>query len=331
MDTRDDEIAKVELLLEESRAARYRSALDMVRLAEHARDRALALGEEADRHQVADVRARAFAELANAYRLADQLDRSDEAIGAAFRHYVSGSKDPMLLALLADRLSSLLCHRRRFPEALGLLDILIAFYRSAGEEHLAGRALVKQGLYASYSEDTARAIVLTLEGLRLIDGLKEPAILLSALHNLLDFASRLEYHDVVRRLLPRIRPLHGDNRLSLLRLRWIEGRAAPSAEESERVLREVRNGFLREGLIFPASLVSLDLALVLTRLGRPGDVAELATELIASFRALRVGPEAMAALILLRRAAQGHGAAERIEERVRAARQAIRTIAGSWG
>lgn len=330
MDTLD-EIAKVELLLEESRSARYRSALDMVRLAEHARDRSLAIGEEAGRQRVADVRARAFAELANAYRLSDQLDLSDKAIDAAFRQYTSGSKDPMLLALVADRLSSLLCHRRRFPEALGLLDILVAFYRAAGEEHLAGRALVKQGLYASYSDDMERAIALTLEGMNLVDAVREPATVVSALHNLLDFASRLEFHDVVRRLLPKIRPLHGDNLLLLLRLRWIEGRAAPSAEESERVLREVRNGFLREGLIFPASLVSLDLVLVLTRLGRTEEIVELATELIVSFRALRVGREAIAALILLRRAAEGQSVAERIEERVRIARQAIRTLPGNRG
>jgi hypothetical protein len=123
--------------------------------------------------------------------------------------------------------------------------------------------------------------------------------------------------------------LHGDNRLNLLRLGWIEARVAAAtgeADEAERGFGEVRSGFLEKGLVFPASLVSLDLALLLVRLGRTGQIVTLAAELVQSFTARGVGREAVVALVLLRRAAESQRSSEELEERVRIARKAIRGL-----
>ncbi len=136
----------------------------------------------------------------------------------------------------------------------------------------------------------------------------------------------------VRRLLPGVLPLYGEDRLNRLRLGWVEARVAAGLKEvreAERTFREVRGGFLGEGLLFPGSLVSLDLALLLLQEGRAVEIVELAGELILSFRALGVGREAVASLVLLRRAAEGTWRSETeemLKERILAAREAVRAI-----
>lgn len=323
-------VEKIDLLLEKSHAKRYRDPQEMVRLAELARDEAERLGAS---RPAADLRCRVFAEVANAYRLSDRLDLAEQAMQRALGSFEAGSKSSGLLALLADRLSSLLCHRRRFPEALELLDILGELYRSSGEEHLAGRALILRGLYTEYSGDPERALDLTLEALALIDREKDPALLLAAVHNLLWCATEMGLFAAVRRLLPGVRPLYGEgDRLSRLRLSWVEARVAAGlgeGGEAERIFQEVRGGFLGEGLLFPGSLVSLDLALLLLAQGRVAEIGELAAELILSFRTLGVGREALASLVLLRRAAEGawrSETAEMLRERILAARETVGAV-----
>jgi len=305
-----DRLARIEMLLGESRAHRYDDPQEMVYLAELARAAADRLdpgllGETT----VTDLQARVWAELGNAYRLADALDLAETAMGQAVRCFEDGTRDAGLLSLISTRLSSLLCHRRRFPEAFELLDRLHAHYLSQGEHHLAGHALIKRGLYMAYSGESGGAILVTCEGLSRIDVDRDPTLTLSAVHNLLLCASQLGRFALARRLMETVRPLYErqQNGLNLLRLRWVEGQVAAGLGEpveAEAAFQEVRSGFLAVGLVFPASMVSLDLALLWAEQGRTTEIRDLALELIASFRALGVGREATIALVLLRRACE---------------------------
>jgi len=332
-----DPIAVVDLLLAASRACRYDDVSRMVYLAELAQGAADRLS--AARHgaaAVADVRARAWAELANAYRLADRLERAEAALERAVECFEAGSGDQTLLALIADRFATLLCHRRRFSEALALLDRLAAFHLSRGERRLAGRVLVTRGLYTVNAGDPERAVLHTVEALRLLapHGRDDDDLLLAALHNLLSCATELGYVAVVAECLPGVRPLYGSGRLNRLRLRWVEGRVAAGLGEAaaaEADFQAVRAGFAAAGLAFPAAMVALDLALLWDREGRQAEVLPLAEEILASFRALRVSREAIASLMLLRRACEAR--AERaddtgmaITERILVARQALRDL-----
>src|ERR1700724_3637299 len=71
---------------------------------------------------VADVRALAWAELGNAYRICDDLSRASRAMNRALHWSRRGSQSDLLLARIADLLASLLGAPRRFPEACPLLS-----------------------------------------------------------------------------------------------------------------------------------------------------------------------------------------------------------------
>ena len=310
------EILKIELLLEASRGERYRDPERMVYLAELARE---ALGRLDPSERVADLRVRVSAELGNAYRLSDRLALAEEALSRAADLFEESSRDPALLALIADRLASLLCHRRRFPEALALLDRLYAFHKARSEDHLAGRSLLLRGLYSLYDCTPELAVEYTLKGLELIDVEEDPGLLLSAVHNLLWCATELGRFDLAGRLLPSVRHLYGEDSLNLLRLRWVEGRIAEGADrldEAERIYHEVREGFLAKQLVFPASMVSVDLALLLLAEKRRAEIIPLADELICAFQALRVGREAVLAFLVLKRSIEEEGAAGNLRRRI---------------
>lgn len=329
VDPKAAELSKIELLLDESRNRRYTDSRKMVELAELARAAAERL--EAERW-AEDVRARVWAELGNAYRVADRLDLAARAIARALRHYESGTLDRSVLVLITDRTASLLAHQRRFSEALDLLERLARFHRTVGDDHQAGRALITSGLYTWNGGDPVRGVLLTSAGLDLIDLGRERGLVLAAVHNLLCCAVDLGRFALARRLLPLVRPLYemDSARANLLRLRWLEGRVAEGLgepEEAEMALREARDGFLDSGLLFPASLVSLDLAQLWSGQGRYREIGEVAGELVASFQALRVGREAIVSLLLLRRACEGEAVSQDVREAIERTAGFLRDIA----
>ena len=298
----------IECLLAESRDSRYQEPLRMIYLAELAQAAACRLdSRQVHPEVIADTRAAVWAELGNAYRLADLLDRAEAAFTSAVDALDQGSGDPLLAARIADRFTSLLAHRRRFPEAFALLDRLAAFYVSQGESHLAGRALITRGAYSENAGDPETAIRYTLGGLELIQPERDATLLLSAVHNLVWSATDLGLYALAAEFLPRIRSLYGSSRLNGLRLRWLEGRLAAGTgqdAEAEAAFREARAGFAESRLIFPASLVTIDLALLFAQVGRRAEIIPLAEEVVTTFRALQVGREAILALLLLRRACE---------------------------
>ncbi|HYH45978.1 MAG TPA: hypothetical protein VEG34_09845, partial [Thermoanaerobaculia bacterium] len=73
---------------------------------------------------------------------------------------------------------------------------------------------------------------------------------------------------------------------------------------AEQVYREVQKEFLRLGLAYDAALVSLDLALLYSRQGRNEDLRQLSAEILPVFEARDVHREALATLLLFRRAVE---------------------------
>ncbi len=103
----------VEALLELSFEERYRDPGEMLQLALLARTAAEGLDAEVYGHGlVADLQARAWAELGNAYRVADDLDEAGAALDEAERRLRQGTGDLYLLARVADLRASLCCDRR---------------------------------------------------------------------------------------------------------------------------------------------------------------------------------------------------------------------------
>jgi tetratricopeptide (TPR) repeat protein len=300
-------IAQVESLLELSWSLRHQEPDRMIEYAELA----LLAARRLEPHRygwslVADVRSHVWSELANAYRVSEDLVSAEEALLNAVRWAKRGSGDPLLAARLGDISASLWSDLRRFPLAIEALERVICIYRGLNETHRAARALISLGIFRGYNDEPERAILDLAGGLALIDEAKEPALVLAALHaiawNLVEcgnyrkarivmFNTRHRYHEE-------------GSRLNLLRLGWLEGRIYSGLgrfEQAEVAFQKTRRGFEAVDKPYDAALASLDLAMVWAQQGRREELKTLVTEMVTTFRRHGIAREAIAALMLARK------------------------------
>jgi len=274
---------------------------------------------------VSDLLARAAAELANARRVRDRLPDAAAGIAQAIGYWRRGSRSPQLLGEIAEYASAVLCHLRRFPEALEILDAEIRLFEERGDTRRAGKALVTRAVYTGYANDPRSAIELLCRAMDMMDPGRDSELLLSAGHSIVWFMTDLGWFEAARSYAPLLRRLYeagASNRLNILRLEWLEARIHAGVGEraqAEEILRAVRRGFSDAGLAFPAALVAVDLALVWFDEGLFGDIEALAGELLGTFQALAVPREGIAAMLLVEAAARARQAA--------AVRRALRAAA----
>jgi tetratricopeptide (TPR) repeat protein len=259
---------------------------------------------------LAGLRARAWAQLGNALRIASDLEgaaaafRSAEALLAA--HPRLGLLDK---ARVLDLKASLCKDRRQFPEAARLLDRVIAIYQRLGQSNLTGRALAQKGMLLLHTRDREGCMALLRRALELIDPHENPRWHLVVRHNLISALVDDGKPREAFALLFHTRPLYlkmGD-RMNLLRLRWLEGQVAQGLnrlEQAEAAYREVREAFVELEIEYDAALVSLDLATVLAQQGRATEMRGLAEEMLAFFESRQILPEAMAAFLVFCNAAR---------------------------
>lgn len=299
-----------EALLEKSWALRYEDPAGMVQLAELGCAAAESLDPERyGAAHVFDLRARAWAELANACRVAQDLDRAESAMGRAALLRVRGSGDSLLQARVASLVGSLLCDRRHFDTAFQALDLAHRLYLRSGNSHEAGRALLLKGLYSGYAGDPEGGVLLLGQALDLIDRRQEAKLVFDTLHNLLLFKIDLGEFRGAQEMLWDMRPLYARyaDHLDRKQMRWLEGRIFAGLGQlarAERAFQQVREELDAAGLGYRAALASLDLAAVQLRQGKTAEVRHLAEELVATFRALKVEREALSAALMLRDAAR---------------------------
>lgn len=299
-----------ERLQERSWALRQDDPAGMLRLAQFAVEAAERLNDRRSAtREDADLLVRAWAELANAYRISDQLSLAQTALQQSLTTYNRGTRSPLLRARIAEVSASLLCDQREFPSAFRALDLACSLYLKSKAPHHAGRTLVSKGLHTGYTGDPEEGINLLTRGLRLIDRKRDPKLVFQALHNILLFRVELEEFETARRQIWDMRPLYffqGDQ-IANLKLRWIEGKVFAGLGEldrAERAFQQAREGFLGQGLDYDAALISFDLVAVWLRQGRRTEVRQLLQEMLDRFRARYIAREGIAALIMLRKAAQ---------------------------
>jgi tetratricopeptide (TPR) repeat protein len=256
---------------------------------------------------IADLRARAFAELGNAYRLNLRFQDADAAFAQAREFLAAGSGDPALNAQVLDLAASLRSSQRRLDDAIALLEEVHSLYVEAGDSHLAGRALISKGINTHYQGHPREAVDLFERGLRLLDSERDPQLTAISqevlLHALTDCG---EYRQASVLLLQSgLREAFAAEPLNLLKLRWVEGKIHAGLgrpAKAERAFAEVRREFLRLGQVYDAALVGLELAAAWLRQGLPAQVRELAEEMYETFAELGVQPEAARALYFVREA-----------------------------
>lgn len=299
-----------EALLEKSRELRQAdrpAMLQLAVLARHVADRLdpAVYGEE----QRADLQARVWAELANAWRLSDDLPQAEAAMACARDLRLRGTGDPLLFARIADLRASLLSDQRRFAEAFRMLDAARVVHERYGDPHEVGRLTIMKGLYKGYAGDPEEGLQLLARGLTLVDRERDDRLVFYTLHNILLLRVELGEFEEAGRQLERMRPLYAAEAswLARVNLRRIEGQIAAGLgrlDEAEALFLSTREELDRAGLGYEASLVSLNLAEVRLLQGKTAQVRALVAELVMAFRALGVGREAMVAVVLLRDAVE---------------------------
>ncbi|HEY0556223.1 MAG TPA: hypothetical protein VGG20_18360, partial [Thermoanaerobaculia bacterium] len=260
---------------------------------------------------VADLRFRAWTELANAHRAADELDLADHALGLATDHFEPGLSDELLLARFFVVFASQQAARRNFGLACTTLAIVAAVYLRHDDAHLAGRAFIMRGIFKGYSGEAEEAVRSLDQGLSMIDEALDPGLVLSSLQNRAWFLVDCgRFREAQRALFDlRCRGLDVGGRLGALKLRWLEGHIHAGLQKldlAERALGQVKEGFEEAGLGYKAALAGLELAEVQLRRRRVPEAESLALQCADVFITLRIRRELMATVLVLRKAAETH-------------------------
>jgi tetratricopeptide (TPR) repeat protein len=233
-----------EALLARSWAARHHDPKLMLHLAHVARDVAANLEDR-------ELQARAWAELANAFRVAGRLPAAEAAFEEAFgRSDEIG--DRRLSAHLLELRATLYGQTGDLDLAAQLLAIVARAYDQTDERRLAGRARITQSIYTALRGRDADALRLNGEGLARIEPAQDPILVMTALHNRLLLTLRLGARDEARRTLALCRGIAAEPSGAVaLRLRWMEGRVLQELGETENaeiLLRQAREGLAALGL-----------------------------------------------------------------------------------
>jgi tetratricopeptide (TPR) repeat protein len=299
---------RVEALLRLSFEERYRDPQRMLLLALAARLAAEELDpEDLGAGLVADFQARAWTEIGNAYRVNEQFDLAEAALGQAQALLEDGTGDVLLLARLADIKASLRIDQRWLGEAIELLGVVYDLYRQEGDFHLAGRALVSKGIATHYEGYPREAAHLLRDALQLVDVRKDSALVastkLSIAYALVDCGEFKEAGRIL--LISGLRQTLAAEPLSLLKLRGVEAKVLAGLGKlgrAEWTFEQVREEFLSRERAYDAALVGLELAAVWLRQGKVARVRELAEETYEILRDLGVHQEAFRAVLFLREA-----------------------------
>jgi tetratricopeptide (TPR) repeat protein len=319
-----EEIEKIEDLLAKSWALRYEDPSEMVWYATLALKRAEKLdARKYGRERVLDLRGRATAELGNAYRVLEQLDAAEEKLDQAARILAVGTGEKELQMRLLELQASLAADRRLFGRACIYLSIVREHHRASGNQHLAGRAMIQQGLYVGYAGKPEQALQLLHEGLTLIDKEQEAELVYAAIHNQLHFIIDCGQFDEARKFrFLNSEVLSRDNgRVNRARLRELGGRIEAGLGKPERaevIFREAKQEFEEIERPYLASIVALDLAAVLLAQSRPDEASAVVMQAHRVFKALRINREALTAVLILLHAIEMRQATAKMAEEVAA-------------
>jgi tetratricopeptide (TPR) repeat protein len=255
---------------------------------------------------VADEKALAWAYLANASRVASDLRRAEEALAHAEEHQLQG-EDALVGAQILSFKASLWISQGRYADAARLLDQVVLVYREAKDRHLEGKALIQKATALGYAGSYREATRTVGQGLARVSLLEEPSLLVAGRHNLVYYLNESGKHWEALAVLRTTRAVYEEfgERLHLLRLRWLEGRIQRDLgllSGAEAAFQEARAGFIERGIAFDAARVSLDLATVYLKQKRTSELKKLTAEMVPIFESRDVHQEALAALLLFRRA-----------------------------
>jgi len=303
----------VDLVLERSFALRYDDPEEMVALADAGRVLAENLRiRRYGRRVKADLCAQAWMDLANAHRVADDFDASEEAFGHAKAWAEHGTGSASLLARMQRLFASLLREQRRLAAAADLLDAVSKYHRRELDGEALVRSLLSRALVFEEENEPEQAVGVLLEAMEYLDWYSP--LRLPLWNILVDNLVGAGLYSPARRILRWTRRVYRRaGKLNRYRLSWLEGRIAAGLGENgvaEAKLNTARLAFKHAGKDYDAARVGLDLALLLVRQERRQETAWLINDMLRSFRAKGIGREVLSALVLLKRSCEGRRSVE---------------------
>jgi tetratricopeptide (TPR) repeat protein len=290
--------ALVEALLRRSFALRYRDPREMRWLAYNALKAAESLRpEEHGASRVFDEQARSWAELANAYRLNDELSEADAALDRSRSLLRKGSGDLHLLARVAELEATLRNAQRRLREARELFDATAKFHLKLGNTSAAGQAILGAGISRHCNGEFSQSLAAFRQGLSLLDPDRDAQIYRVGQQGLLDSLAGAGFpHEAGRLLLKSgLGKAFAAAPLALLRLRWVEGKillGLDRVSRAEKTLMATRADFEDIGQDYAAALVALDLIPVWLREGKSRETRKAARQAYDVLREIGIDHEA---------------------------------------
>lgn len=298
-----------EELLARSWELRQENPGKMIELARHATLVARTLEPQVGSRLASDLQCRAWAELGNAYRVAEDLDEAEHAFRRAETLFQQGTQDEFLEARILDLRASYYGDRREFDLALAALDIVFEIYSRYGDRHLAGRALITKGLHTSYKGDADEAVQTIQRGLTLIDPERDPSLYFAAVHNLARGLMEKDQFQEARKVLSRNawRQQEAGGCLNLLKFQWLDAQISAGLQEFYRAeigFLNVKEGFRAAGIFYDAAIVALDLATLWLRQRRMAEAKAVSLEAYNIFSSLGIRREGTGAFLVLMKAFQ---------------------------
>ncbi len=255
------------------------------------------------------LRGFAWAHLANAWRVAGDHQKAEEAMAKGEKLWLSGRADPSELlseAWLLGMKASLRMVQRKLPEALALLDRAVELDR---DERCRGTLFIARAKALEEFGDFEGSIALLRKAAPFVDPREEPRLYLCLRHNLAEVLATAGRHHEAAAMLPEVAILSRNlgKKLDQLRLRWLEGRIAAGLDEADRaiqILTEVRSQFADRRIFYDCAMVAIELASVYASRGSMQQVKAIARHLVPILASQELHEEALAALAVFRRAAE---------------------------
>lgn len=258
-----------------------REAVDIVQLAIRVAERLdpAAVGGE---QSAMDLRAKGWAILGNARRLASDLDGARQALNEAWRLHEQGTQDPLEKAFILGLDASWVRVMGDFEMAETILEEALKIYGAAQDHHMQGRTLLKMGDAIGYA-DPERGITHIRRALELINTTREPRLELCAQHDLAHFLNDAGRPQDALAVLERARPLYKQfpDDWAQLRLQWLQGKIARNLghlAEAANIFRVLWEEFNSRLLRYDLLMVSIDLAEAMFANGDHASATRLVSE-----------------------------------------------------
>jgi tetratricopeptide (TPR) repeat protein len=254
--------------------------------------------------QLADLKAQAWRQYADALRVSRRLAEAERAFAEAQRFCENGTGDPLLRADLLTGRASLRISQSRFGEAIALADEACLIYSELDESSSVARTMVPMAVAQLHAGEIDAAVRTLDRAIPLIDSERDPHLLLTACHNLIRCHLDLGQPEQALSLYFEARPLYQEfsDPLIALRAAWQEGqllRDLGHLRAAETVLLRAREGFQEHDLLYETAMVSLDLVTVYLKLNMVQSLQETVAATVPIFKALGVDREPLAMLLQL--------------------------------